>query len=99
MQTVNATRAFVAISPVFPNEIRIVEERSDGTILVTRARYDSAYLAARRNDFQMPPRHEWEAGGRRHYESYVPLPRFNTIDMCRQHFDHVCGDRIVDVVL
>ena len=99
MLFVIAYRVFVAISPVFLFEIRIVEESRDGTILVKRDRYDSAYLAVRRNDFHMPPRHEWEAGGRRHYESYVPLPRFNTIDMCRQHFDHVCGDRIVDVVL
>ena len=95
MQTVQVTREFVAISPVFPNEIRVVEEQPDGTILVTKARYDSAYIAACRNDFRMPPRHEWEPGGWRHHESYVPSPGFMSFVLCRQHFDHVCGCRII----
>ena len=97
MQTVNVTKAFVAISPVFHNEMKIVEEQSDGTILVTRARYDGAYLAVRSNQFRLPPRHEWEAGGSRYYESYVPM--FKTIDLCRQHFNGVCGCRIIDITL
>lgn len=99
MQTAQVTHSFVAFSPVFPNDMYVVEERGDGSILVTVAWYHSGYSSIRRNDFRMPPRNEWEAGGWRHRSSYVPLPKFNTVEAVRKHYEDVCGFRLLVIEL
>lgn len=100
MLTVNATRAFVAVSPVQVHTMYVCEERQDGSISVTRARYDSAYLNVKRKSFVMPPRHEWSLGGWRYEGDATPrnldrLSDLSLFDQCLHHHAWVCGHRIV----
>lgn len=100
MLTVNVTRAFVATCPVQVHTMYVCEEHEDGSIKVTRARYDSAYLNVRRKTFVMPPRAEWSPGGWR-YEgdamprNLEPTGDLSIFDVLLHHHAWTCGHRIV----